>query len=648
MRLISTKTLELEEFFDSHVPDYAILSHTWADGEVSLQDWADRNNRRFKPGFQKIVKACAEAVKDGIDYMWVDTNCIDKTSSAELSEAVNSMFKWYQWSVVCYAHLEDVSHASIQDCSEPDSEFRKARWFTRGWTLQELIAPTVVKFFSNDWQEIGAKADMTLALTISEVTGISAWCLRRGQFSKLNPLRGYSIAQRLSWASSRSTTRVEDQAYSLLGLFDISMPLVYGEGSEAFARLLEEIMRKYTDHSILASQLRYVDFLPRSPKEFCESQFVATGKSTQLRKHYTPQIHSYPFQMTNSGLQMTLPIVATLAPAFVFGVLDCWDATSGTTQTTRSLYRIWIPLVRKGPEKIRQFTRVLWPSPFLPVRLVSDHELGMNQGPGQSGLTKKVVTLALPSRDDAALGPIDLVPPDSYQDILIQKPYATTLSVPKWQPREAGSPFLICLPRGPAKYRLYGVFPQSNDADELFREQLSSALPLVQSRQLPQLGRVCSPTSEGDEGVQQTAPDIHGAIIVFKERRSQPPRFVAVCLANLPETDENGATTYDPRCTIIPSWRPDNADDQEVAMRGLNVRELARTDANGDLLVTVQKAPCPSNATAKGMEHRFVGLTQIVFDRNELIVEQAKLSALNAFVMPGMLAYMGKTCSDEE
>lgn len=155
MRLISTKTLELEEFFDSHVPDYAILSHTWADGEVSLQDWADRNNRRFKPGFQKIVKACAEAVKDGIDYMWVDTNCIDKTSSAELSEAVNSMFKWYQWSVVCYAHLEDVSHASIQDCSEPDSEFRKARWFTRGWTLQELIAPP----WSNSSQTTGRRLE---------------------------------------------------------------------------------------------------------------------------------------------------------------------------------------------------------------------------------------------------------------------------------------------------------------------------------------------------------------------------------------------------------------------------------------------------------------------------------------------------------
>ncbi|KAJ6439827.1 HET domain-containing protein [Purpureocillium lavendulum] len=631
MRLIHTKNLDVEEFFDIHVPEYAILSHTWADGEVSLQDWADRNNRRFKPGFQKIVKACAEAAKDGISYIWVDTNCIDKTSSAELSEAVNSMFKWYQRSVVCYAHLEDVPHATIEDCSAEGSDFRKAKWFTRGWTLQELIAPAAVKFFSKDWLEIGTKADMTLALTISEVTGISAWCLRRGMFSKLNPLRGYSVAQRLSWASSRSTTRVEDQAYSLLGLFDISMPLVYGEGSEAFTRLLEEIMRKYTDHSVLASQLRYVDFLPRSPKEFCESQFVATGKSTHLKKHYTPLVHSYPFQMTNSGLQMTLPIVATLAPAFVFGVLDCWDATSGTTQTTRSLSRIWIPLMRKGPERIRQFTRLLWPSPFVPVRLVTNHEVNSNQKSDRWDQAKSSTAMASLVREDAASWPIDLVSPESHQDILIQKPYATTLSVPKWQPREAGSPFLICLPRGAAGYRLYGVFPQSAEADEQLRQQLSSGLPLVQSRRLA--------TTPGKD------QEIYGAIIVFKQRQSRPPRFIAACLANIPKADENGAITYEPSCKIVPDWNPG----LETSEDGGWFREgFGPFDAHGDFLVAVQNVPCPSNASAKGLGCRFVGLTQIAFDRRELIAEQTRLSALNAFTMPGMLAHMGKACSDDE
>ncbi|UNI22892.1 hypothetical protein JDV02_008736 [Purpureocillium takamizusanense] len=650
MRLLGTKDLELKEFFDIHVPAYAILSHTWADGEVSLQDWADKNNRRFKPGYQKIVKACAEAVKDGIDYIWIDTNCIDKTSSAELSEAINSMFKWYQRSVVCYAHLGDVSHASIQSCRKPNSEFRKARWFTRGWTLQELIAPTELKFFSKDWQEIGTKANTTLALTIAEVTGITVWCLRRGIFSKLNPLREYSVAQRLSWASRRSTTRVEDQAYSLLGLFDISMPLVYGEGSEAFTRLLEEIMRKYTDHSILASQLRYVDVLPRSPKEFCESQDVATGKLTHRRKNfmhqrkaYTPRIHSYPFQMTNTGLQMTLPIVATLAPAFVFGVLDCWDE-SGTTQKTRSLCRIWIPLLRQGPERMRQFTRLLWPSPFLPVRLVPNDELGM-----KLGLAKRITAMTFSDRAGASWEPVDLVTPESYQDILIRKPHATTLPVPKWQPREAGSPFLICLPRGSDGYRLYGIFPQSTaDVDKQHGEYLTSRVPLVQSRPLPQLGKVFDSPGKTNAGVRPTALDIHGAVIVFKRRHSRPPSFVAVCLVNMPILSHDGAVTYQPRCKIVTFWKPHLAEDHEENLGTLDVRKFSMTDTEHNFVVAVQKMPCPSHATAKGMEHRSVGLTQIVFDRRRLMADQERLKQLNKDAIPEMLAFMGQTSSDDE
>ncbi|KAL6358932.1 hypothetical protein LRP88_09127 [Fusarium phalaenopsidis] len=255
MRLINTTTLEIEEFFDISIPEYAILSHTWGDGEVSLQDWADRKNRRFKPGFQKIMWACTQAAKDQLDYVWVDTNCIDKSSSAELSEAINSMFKWYRRSTICYVYLEDVPAMTLDQCIEQDSVFRSARWFTRGWTLQELIASPNINFFSNDWTPIATKPE--LALCISEITGIAWACLLKGRLSKPNPLRRYSVAQRLAWASRRSTTRIEDQAYSLLGLFDITMPLVYGEGHEAFTRLLGEIIHKYADHSFFASQLRY-------------------------------------------------------------------------------------------------------------------------------------------------------------------------------------------------------------------------------------------------------------------------------------------------------------------------------------------------------------------------------------------------------
>ncbi|EGU78903.1 hypothetical protein FOXB_10561 [Fusarium oxysporum f. sp. conglutinans Fo5176] len=248
MRLINTTTLEVEEFFDVSIPEYAILSHTWGDGEVSLQDWADRKNRRFKPGFQKIIWACAQAAKDQLSHVWVDTNCIDKSSSAELSEAINSMFRWYRRSAVCYVYLEDVPAMTLDECTKADSAFRNARWFTRGWTLQELIAPPNVSFFSSNWTLIATKSE--LAPCITEITGIPWSCLLKGRLSKAHPLRRYSVAQRMAWASSRSTTRIEDQAYSLLGLFDISMPLVYGEGFEAFTRLLGEIIHKYADHSV--------------------------------------------------------------------------------------------------------------------------------------------------------------------------------------------------------------------------------------------------------------------------------------------------------------------------------------------------------------------------------------------------------------
>ncbi|KAF6517970.1 hypothetical protein HZS61_002048 [Fusarium oxysporum f. sp. conglutinans] len=253
MRLINTTTLEVEEFFDVSIPEYAILSHTWGDGEVSLQDWADRKNRRFKPGFQKIIWACAQAAKDQLSHVWVDTNCIDKSSSAELSEAINSMFRWYRRSAVCYVYLEDVPAMTLDECTKADSAFRNARWFTRGWTLQELIAPPNVSFFSSNWTLIATKSE--LAPCITEITGIPWSCLLKGRLSKAHPLRRYSVAQRMAWASSRSTTRIEDQAYSLLGLFDISMPLVYGEGFEAFTRLLGEIIHKYADHSLQQSAI---------------------------------------------------------------------------------------------------------------------------------------------------------------------------------------------------------------------------------------------------------------------------------------------------------------------------------------------------------------------------------------------------------
>jgi hypothetical protein len=209
MRLINSATLELKEFAENDIPKYAILSHTWGSEEVSLQD-VQRNDTAGKVGYSKIKSCGAQAAIDGFDYFWVDTCCIDKSSSAELSEAINSMYRWYKNAEICYAYLADV----LPDV-EPrrkDSPFRNSRWFTRGWTLQELIAPLSVTFYASDWREIGTRSD--LEETISEITGIDIRIFR-GEHP-----RTVSIAQRMCWASKRETTRTEDIAYCLLGIFE--------------------------------------------------------------------------------------------------------------------------------------------------------------------------------------------------------------------------------------------------------------------------------------------------------------------------------------------------------------------------------------------------------------------------------------------
>ncbi|RSL52446.1 hypothetical protein CEP54_010902 [Fusarium duplospermum] len=628
MRLINTTTLEVEEFFDISIPEYAILSHTWGDGEVSLQDWADRKNRRFKPGFQKIMWSCSQAVKDKLDYVWVDTNCIDKTSSAELSEAINSMFKWYRRSTICYVYLEDVPAMTLDQCIEADSVFRSARWFTRGWTLQELIASPNIIFFSNDWTPIATKAK--LAPCISEITGIAWTCLLKGRLSKSHPLRRYSVAQRLAWASRRSTTRIEDQAYSLLGLFDITMPLVYGEGHEAFTRLLGEIIHKYADHSFFASQLRYVDFLPRSPMEFCDSQSVIVRSSQQLRRHYTPEDHCYPFHLTNTGLQITLPIVTTLVPYFVFGVLDCWDLETASTQTTRSISRIWMPLLQKGPERLQQYSRLFWPQTFFPVRLVRKQSVigTLRQNESTTGGSSEHSSASSVSEY------IDPLSASLHRSILIKKPYATVLSVQMWHPREAASPFLLCFPRGTANYRLYGIFPSNDASDVAWSAEKPPLLPLVLSRLIK------------GNGDKTCGSDLYGAVVVFKKRRVKPARFVAIYLANIgqPDQDDQGRMSFTPRCKVIRDWEPSKAQDIQI----IDFDELSNIDAEGEMLVTVQKLSSNARLVAQRSEPRFVGLTQVVFDRMQMIDELHLAPSQVPTPSGGILQHFGQECSDED
>lgn len=210
MRLLDARTLELQTFYGDEIPSYAILSHTWLrdEDEVTHAQIQDLENCRHMLGYQKIEYTCQQALIDGLYHVWIDTCCIDKMNSTELSEATSSMFQWYSESCVCYVYLMDVvSEEMIEG-------FVCSRWWTRAWTLQELVAPTNVQFYNALWQRIGSKA--ASISTITSVTGIDEETLRspRRMFDK-------SIAQRLSWAASRKAKRTEDRAYSLIGLFGV-------------------------------------------------------------------------------------------------------------------------------------------------------------------------------------------------------------------------------------------------------------------------------------------------------------------------------------------------------------------------------------------------------------------------------------------
>lgn len=229
----------LAEFIGDAIPRYAILSHTWgADhDEVTLAD-LEKATGTTKAGYRKLHFCADQAARHGLRYFWVDTCCIDKSSSAELTEAINSMFAWYRDATRCYVYLSDVSTESLTSGPPAQQDwypaFRQSRWFTRGWTLQELVAPLSVEFFSAQGQRLGNK--YSLLQDLHDITGVSVEALQG------RPLGELSVNERMSWVGQRKTKREEDAAYSLLGIFDVNMPLIYGEGrKKAFARLQREI-----------------------------------------------------------------------------------------------------------------------------------------------------------------------------------------------------------------------------------------------------------------------------------------------------------------------------------------------------------------------------------------------------------------------
>ncbi|KAL2689962.1 hypothetical protein Neosp_004027 [[Neocosmospora] mangrovei] len=307
MRLLNTRTLQLETF-GADPEKYAILSHTWGSDEVlfdDIQSQARMNEIRQKngQGYRKISQACEKALDRGYDHIWIDTCCIDKSSSAELSEALNSMFRWYKEASLCFAYLSDVS-------PQPSGEIaslKQSRWFTRGWTLQELLAPDEVEFLDQNWSPIGERH--SLAATISEITGIEESFLLQPDSKKdrkiTTLLQRENVATRMGWMAHRETARPEDMAYSLMGIFGINMPILYGEGNKAFLRLQEEVLKKSGDQSILVWRWP----LSQKPEETMHRMhFLADSPANFNLRTYAGQEDSERFgiRLTDQGLVLRI------------------------------------------------------------------------------------------------------------------------------------------------------------------------------------------------------------------------------------------------------------------------------------------------------------------------------------------------------
>ncbi|KAF2724558.1 HET-domain-containing protein [Polychaeton citri CBS 116435] len=367
-----SERLELEDFIGDNIPPYAILSHTWTEQEVLFED-VKAGQAHTKTAYRKVLFAIDQAQKDGLDYLWIDTCCIDKSSSSDLQEAINSMYSWYEHAHVCYVYLEDVqvSHESTQGYKGVSRlDIERSRWFTRGWTLQELLAPTLLQFYTYDWDgfavvEKGRRAEPRyiparhhtyrskskshegFVEVLSEITGIHCRYLD-GSLA----IRKASIAARMHWASTRTTTRVEDLAYCLMGIFDVNMPLLYGEGAKAFQRLQEEIMKQTDDTSIFAwtneagGEDDFHGLLADRPSLFESRRQIRRA----ARRRQMP-----PYGPTNQGLQIQLPL-KSLGDNLYMAVLDCGDFGEAWNAAADSFYAIY---VKRLGTRSNQFSRVL-------------------------------------------------------------------------------------------------------------------------------------------------------------------------------------------------------------------------------------------------------------------------------------------------
>ncbi|KAK4183097.1 hypothetical protein QBC35DRAFT_350493, partial [Podospora australis] len=265
MRLINTRTRRLE-FSPANsklpLPKYAILSESHAPGEDKASSYPNliqnpkssnnRQNGNREEDHQRLDKPCLLALSHGFEYIWIDTLCIDHKNNADIAKAVKSTWKRLSRASVCFVYLDDVSLLA---------QFLTSQWFTHTWTLPALLAPPSVVFHNSSWEELGTKSSPSLCPIISRITGIPQSILR-GETS----LHSTSIAQKMSWAARQKTpsTRPEDRAYSLMGLFgleddDNTLKIRYGEGfRRAFTRLQQGIIQKFPDdHTIFAWRLSH-------------------------------------------------------------------------------------------------------------------------------------------------------------------------------------------------------------------------------------------------------------------------------------------------------------------------------------------------------------------------------------------------------
>lgn len=381
MRLINTEDLTFSEFFETgKIPEYGILSHRWTAEEVTYKEFRkDHSAIKGRAGYTKIIKFCEICRERGLQWAWVDTVCIDKRSSAELSEAINSMYSWYGAAVMCIVYLHDYERNTRGKLSA-------AAWFHRGWTLQELLAPSIVEFLDRSWRVVGHKCSLLdscrdaiidSASTSSSRSKSSIPDLHRGAIMNNHlsdithiperildssvDINAESVAARMSWASERNTTRVEDMAYCLLGIFDVHMPLLYGEGAKAFSRLQEQIVMDSNDDSIFAwetinkdTEMRVwgmpqsLNLLARSPSQFARCADIQFARCADIEPWFRTESRQQTFDLTTKWLEIAAKLEyypSSIDPGskLFFLPLRCWHSTKalhiGLTSLGQDSYR---------------------------------------------------------------------------------------------------------------------------------------------------------------------------------------------------------------------------------------------------------------------------------------------------------------------